>query len=481
MGVSFCNICNTLHTQGKKPNPNQRAIIIYHDEAILRQYEAKMNPRLSAKYNAKMSTTDVIRSNCRVISLFGLWFALNVCYNITNKWALEDVREKVNEAAAQQNDFEVSYLSSSLPLTIGCIQFGVGSAYACFLWLLRIRPLPHADQLLRIMTVIKRNCIGLVRMIRSAQFAESFRIAIVSSREHSNNPSPVTLRDTSKIAVYHTFGQLCTIMSLSTNSISFAHVIKAMEPLFSAVASWLVLGQVMNIRVYMSLLPVVFGVAMACAGAKEFSWISFWSGMGSNAFFAMRGVVSKTVMEKSASERPLDANDTDIDQREREHLHASHTQISPANLFAAVTCASFLLSIPLALITEGSILIMLVNNSAEKEGQDVSRTLSYIISSGAFHYLNNEVMYVTLSKVHPITLAVGNTAKRVFIIVAGIIVFSTPVTVETAVGATIGIGGVFVYSLMKQWYDNSDKNNANQATERDEQVPTTELTHTHIT
>eukprot|EP00986_Skeletonema_menzelii_P003653 scaffold1154_cov141-Skeletonema_menzelii.AAC.1 len=425
-------------------------------------------------------STDV-RNNCRVISLFGLWFALNVCYNITNKWALEDVREKVIAAASQQNDFEISYLSSSLPITIGCIQFGVGALYACFLWLFRIRPVPHADELTRGITVVKRNCIGLVRMIRSAQLAESFHIAIVSSRERSNNPSPVTLRDTSKIAVYHTFGQLCTIMSLSTNSISFAHVIKAMEPLFSAVASWLVLGQVMNIRVYMSLLPVVFGVALACAGAKEFSWISFWSGMGSNAFFAMRGVVSKTVMEKSASERPSDINDTDVDQRERGHLHGSHTQISPANLFAAVTCVSFLLSIPLALTTEGSILIMLANQSAEKERQDVTETLSYIISSGAFHYINNEVMYVTLSKVHPITLAVGNTAKRVFIILAGIIVFSTPVSVETAVGATIGIGGVFVYSLMKQWYDISDTNNTTQATERNEDDPTTELTHTHIT
>lgn len=438
-----------------------------------------MNPRLSARYNTKMSTD--VRNNCRVISLFGLWFALNVCYNITNKWALEDVREKVIATASQQNDFEISYLSSSLPITIGCIQFGVGALYACFLWLFRIRPVPHADELTRGITVVKRNCIGLVRMIRSAQLAESFHIAIVSSRERSNNPSPVTLRDTSKIAVYHTFGQLCTIMSLSTNSISFAHVIKAMEPLFSAVASWLVLGQVMNIRVYMSLLPVVFGVALACAGAKEFSWISFWSGMGSNAFFAMRGVVSKTVMEKSASERPSDINDTDVDQRERGHLHGSHTQISPANLFAAVTCVSFLLSIPLALTTEGSILMMLANQSAEKERQDVTETLSYIISSGAFHYINNEVMYVTLSKVHPITLAVGNTAKRVFIIVAGIIVFSTPVSVETAVGATIGIGGVFVYSLMKQWYDISDKNNTTQATERNEDDPTTELTHTHIT
>lgn len=435
-----------------------------------------MNPRLSAKYNTNMPI-DVIRSNCRVILLFGLWFALNVCYNITNKWALEDVRTKVIEAASQQNDFEVSYLSSSLPITIGCIQFGVGSAYACFLWILRIRPVPHADELSRGMTVVIRNCIGCMRMIRSAQFSESFRIAIVSQRERSSigDLQATTLRDSSKIAVYHTFGQLCTIMSLSTNSISFAHVIKAMEPLFSAVASWLVLGQVMNFRVYISLLPVVVGVAMACAGAKEFSWISFWSGMGSNAFFAMRGVVSKIVMEKSVSDRTRAINGTDADQRERGHLQSS--QMSPANLFAAVTCISFLLSIPLALLTEGSILMMLANHSAEIESQDVSRTLAYIISSGAFHYLNNEVMYVTLSKVHPITLAVGNTAKRVFIIIAGVLVFATPVTVQTAVGATIGIGGVFVYSLMKQWYNSGDKNNANDST--DEDVPTTEIAQKH--
>jgi len=42
--------------------------------------------------------------------------------------------------------------------------------------------------------------------------------------------------------------------------------------------------------------------------------------------------------------------------------------------------------------------------------------------------------------------------KRVFIIVAGVIVFSTPVTLQTAVGSAIGIGGVFLYSMMKQWY-----------------------------
>jgi hypothetical protein len=44
---------------------------------------------------------------------------------------------------------------------------------------------------------------------------------------------------------------------LSSNSIGFAHVIKAMEPFFSAAATLIVLGQIMEVRVYLSLLPLV--------------------------------------------------------------------------------------------------------------------------------------------------------------------------------------------------------------------------------
>jgi len=84
----------------------------------------------------------------------------------------------------------------------------------------------------------------------------------------------------------------------------------------------------------------------------------------------------------------------------------------------------------------------------------------WIVKSGLFHYLNNKVMYLVLSNVHPITLAVGNTMKRVFIIVAGLVVFSTPVTLQTAVGSVIGIGGVLVYSMMKQWYGSAGSGGA---------------------
>jgi len=220
---------------------------------------------------------------------------------------------------------------------------------------------------------------------------------------------------------------------------------------------------------------------MACAGSREFSWISFCAGMGSNAFFAMRGVVSKVVMEGSSKDK-LKPSKSDIGDKmnneennytnsldvehnadsEKERLHAP-TKLSPANLFAAVTCVSFILSIPLALIFEGGILrevsqfIKKTGVGNETQSGSNETILVHILLSGLFHYLNNEVMYLVLSNVHPITLAVGNTMKRVFIIAAGVLVFSTPVTLQTAVGSTIGIGGVFLYSMVKQWYGDNDQ------------------------
>ena len=47
--------------------------------------------------------------------------------------------------------------------------------------------------------------------------------------------------------------------------------------------------------------------------------------------------------------------------------------------------------------------------------------------------------------------------KRVFIILASVIVFRNPVSLQTAVGSAIGIGGVLLYSLTKQYYENLEK------------------------
>jgi solute carrier family 35 protein E1 len=85
--------------------------------------------------------------------------------------------------------------------------------------------------------------------------------------------------------------------------------------------------------------------------------------------------------------------------------------------------------------------------------QDKMELVKAIAVSGMFHYLNNEVMYLALGNVHPVTLAVGNTMKRVIIMVASVMVFHNEISVQAGIGSAVGISGVLLYSLTKQKYE----------------------------
>lgn len=274
------------------------------------------------------------------------------------------------------------------PVTIGTIQLGIGGAYAALLWLLRLRATPQLT-------------------------AKGKEICW-------------------KVGLYHGSGQIFSMVSLGAGPVSFTHIVKALEPFFSAMVSGVVFGKWMKPQVYATLLPVVGGVGYACLKERSFSWLAFWMAMLSNLSFALRAVVSKIGMTSHIGEN-----------------------ITSVNLFALVTIASFILCIPGALITERGLLMDLWSKAtsgatAVASSDDLIKTL---IISGLFHYLNNEVMYLALSNVHPVTLAVGNTMKRVFIMVASVLVFRNPVSLQAGIGSSIGISGVLLYSLVKQRFE----------------------------
>ncbi len=66
---------------------------------------------------------------------------------------------------------------------------------------------------------------------------------------------------------------------------------------------------------------------------------------------------------------------------------------------------------------------------------------------GATYYLYNEVAFLALGKVNPVTHAVGNTIKRVVIIVASVVAFKTPMSTGSIIGSSIAIFGTLLYSL----------------------------------
>jgi solute carrier family 35 protein E1 len=270
------------------------------------------------------------------------------------------------------------------PLTVGSMQFLVGALYSSFLWTSGLRTPPKL--------------------------------------------SPAGKTSIRQIGFFHAAGQLFTMIALESAPVSFTHIVKALEPFFSALVSALLLGKWMKPQVYATLIPVVCGVGYACLKERYFSWLAFYTAMASNVAFALRAVCSKTAMSNAVGEN-----------------------ITSANLFGLVTWAAFFISVPMFLGLEGTSFVQVWNKATETTAPLI--LIRQIVVSGLFHYLNNEVMYLALSNVHPVTLAVGNTMKRVFIMVASVMVFRNPISFQSGVGAAVGISGVLLYSLTKQHYE----------------------------
>jgi solute carrier family 35 protein E1 len=272
------------------------------------------------------------------------------------------------------------------PLIVGTFQFGIGALYCALVWMTGLRPMP--------------------------KLTSSGKSAVAS------------------VGLYHALGQLASMISLGAGPVSFTHIVKAMEPFFSAVVSGLYFKTWMKPQVYMTLIPVVCGVGYACMKELNFSWLAFSAAMSSNLFFALRAVMSKLALQSG------DAG----------------TDLTPPNMFSLVTWAAFIISIPMAMIGEGKGFADLWQAALDTV-EDQNQFFKSLVISGLVHYLNNEVMYMALGKVHPVTLAVGNTMKRVFILIASVMVFQNPISVQAGIGSGVGIGGVLLYSITKQHYE----------------------------
>lgn len=70
----------------------------------------------------------------------------------------------------------------------------------------------------------------------------------------------------------------------------------------------------------------------------------------------------------------------------------------------------------------------------------------WVAAQSIFYHLYNQVSYMSLDQISPLTFSVGNTMKRISVIVSSIIIFHTPVQPVNALGAAIAILGTFIYS-----------------------------------
>ncbi|GAB5366245.1 hypothetical protein AAMO2058_001127900 [Amorphochlora amoebiformis] len=231
------------------------------------------------------------------------------------------------------------------------------------------------------------------------------------------------------LAFLHVLGNLFTNLSLNAVAVSFTHTIKASEPLFAAFLSWLFLTPPSFLMVG-SLVPVIGGVALASFTEATFNWTGFGTAMLSNLSFQTRNVVSKKLMSTS---RPED--DGPI--------------LDNINLFSYITLMSMVIMTPLALFVEG---FPFLPAWSMEHGNKIpfGEFLAKSLYAGFFFHTYQQVSYLILDRVHPVTHAVGNCCKRIAVIVVSIVVFRNPVGWLNATGIGISMLGVLMYSVAKR-------------------------------
>ncbi|XP_010942965.1 xylulose 5-phosphate/phosphate translocator, chloroplastic [Elaeis guineensis] len=261
------------------------------------------------------------------------------------------------------------------PWLLASFQLFVGSLWMAFLWASRLQPFPR---------VSKR-----------------FFVALLGP------------------ALFHTIGHISACVSFSKVAVSFTHVIKASEPVFSVVFSAF-LGRFYPIHVWLSVLPIVAGCSLAAVTEVSFNAQGLWTALISNVGFVLRNIYSKQSLQ-------------------------DFSHINGLNLYGWISIISLLYLFPVAVFVEGSQWL-----------GGFQRALSalpspwtfywWVLLSGIFYHLYNQSSYQALDKISPLTFSVGNTMKRVVVIIASVLVFRNPIRPLNALGSAIAILGTFLYS-----------------------------------
>jgi solute carrier family 35, member E1 len=213
-----------------------------------------------------------------------------------------------------------------------------------------------------------------------------------------------------------------SVFAMGMGAVSFAQIVKAAEPAFAAVLATFVYNKKISKAKWWCLPVVIGGVILASVKELDFAWSALISACIANMFAAVKGNENKKLMETPGLKDRLGGI---------------------GNQFAITTILGFLFSIPFVIAKEGS---------RFGEFAEILKTTPAVwknlVASGLWFYGYNEFATMTLKKTGAVTQSVANTAKRVIVIVGVALVLGESLDPIKLLGCSIGIGGVFLYSII---------------------------------
>merc|ERR1712160_221207 len=213
-----------------------------------------------------------------------------------------------------------------------------------------------------------------------------------------------------------------SVFAFSSGAVSFGQIVKASEPVFAAVLSQFVYKKKISKRKWMCLPIVIGGVILASVKELDFAVSALVSACIANCFAAVKGNENKKLMETEGLKDRIG---------------------TVGNQFALTTIMGFIFSLPLVFFQEGDRFGEFVQLA-----KTTPALWNNMIASALWFYGYNEFSTMTLKKTSAVTQSVANTAKRVIVIVGVALVLGESLSPLKLIGCGIGIGGVFLYSII---------------------------------
>ncbi|KAI8086024.1 triose-phosphate transporter family-domain-containing protein [Halteromyces radiatus] len=228
-------------------------------------------------------------------------------------------------------------------------------------------------------------------------------------------------------SVLYTINIAISNVSLSLVSVAFHQVIRAMTPVFTVIISIVFLQKSYSKMIYLSLLPVVLGVAFATIGEYDYTVIGFLLTVLGTVLAAVKTIVTNRVQVGRLKLHPLDLL----------------LRMSP---LAFVQCVFY----------------AYVTGELERVREFSSTNMTYHLASGLLingilAFALNIVSFTANKKTSALTMTVAGNVKQVLSIILAVIIFNLNINMTNAFGIALTLFG-------GAWYGNvemSEKAKAN--------------------
>ena len=101
-------------------------------------------------------------------------------------------------------------------------------------------------------------------------------------------------------------------------------------------------------------------------------------------------------------------------------------------------------------------------NHLLRQQQQLTSYLIQVYLAAMTYYTYNEVSFMALDNISPISHALASTLRRVFIITSSMMVFGNKMTPLGALGSSMAVGGALLYSAAKNHYKKLASSTANK-------------------